>query len=203
MSITTEFSPRSKNVDEICDMIISAQQENGVQSHMRKAIYDPVTNERINKFKRAKLESKGVDLSNYTGCQCTGCSKDCDGKDKKPLSNIERGVFVYNEEDLEDDSDEGYICEYCTKIKFDNRYLPEVCDICDDCETCMEYRNGQCDGCEYSQIYNGMSYSSASGESSSDNMKPEDVALFEEINSGVPDYEVHYPTGKFTIMKYD
>jgi hypothetical protein len=203
MAITNEFSPRSKNVDEIIDMIISAQQESGIESHMRKAIYDPVTNERINKFKRAKLEEKGVDLSSYTGSQCTGCQKNCNGKDNRPLSNIERGVFVYNEQDLIDDSDEGYICEYCNKIKYDNRYLPEVCDICDDCETCMEYRNGQCDGCEYSQIYNGMSYSAASGENSSGSMREEDQELFEEIDSDSPDYEVHYPTGNFTIMKYD
>lgn len=202
MAISRDFSPRNKNIDEIIDMMITTQEDNGVETHMRQAMFDPVTNERINKFQRNRLEQRGVDLSAYDNSACAGCSKSCSKKDEKPISNIERGVFVYNENDLIDESDEGYICEYCTKIRFDGKYLPEVCDICEDCETCMEYMNNECDGCEYSHVYNGMSYSAASGEESVQTMSPEDQLLFDEIQ-----YEseprVRYPNGKFTIMNYE
>jgi hypothetical protein len=201
MAITKEFSPRSKNIDSIIDMMISTQIESGVEPHMREAMYDPVTNERINQFQRERLERKGVDLSNYPN---SGCRKNCNKcGEKKPLTNIERGVFVYSENDLIDETDEAYICDFCTKIHYDNKYLPEACDICSDCETCMDYRNGSCDGCAYSHVYNGMSYSAATGEDTTTHMKPEDEAIFSELSEEAPDYDVHYPTGGFTVLFYD
>lgn len=198
-SRTNEFSSKEKDVDAVIDSLLEVQAENGVKSNMRKALFDPVTNERINKFKRAHLESKGVDLSNYGDINCSRCGKCKD----KPISNIERGVFVYSEDDLIDDSDEEYICEYCVKIGFDNAYRPEECDCCDACEGCREYQNGECDGCGYSILYNGVPYSQVVGVGSSDSSPSQDADVYEEINSDVGDYDVHLPSGRFTIMNYD
>ena len=193
--ISNAFETRKNDVDAVIDTLIKAQQDSGIETHMRKALFDPKTNERINKFQRARLEAKGVDLSDYPGneSKCKKC--------EKHLSNIERGVFVYNDEDLIDGSDEPYICEYCTKISFYNRYKPEECDVCEDCESCREHMNGECDGCEYSITFNGTTYGSLDDADVDVTMKEEDQRVFEEIDSG-PDYTTHYGSGHFTIMNF-
>lgn len=201
--ISNKFDSRSKNIDTYIDMIRNAQRDSGITPTMQEALYDPVTKRRINIFERERLEEKGVDLTKYGNARssgCTGCNKCKDGERK--ISNIERGIFVYNEDDLVDESDELYVCEYCTKIGYDSSYKPDVCDTCDDCEGCTEYISGECDGCGYSATYNGgCSY----GEINSDNdyqMNTEDSQLINEIEDGGPDYEVKIPTGGFSIMNY-
>ena len=193
------FDSKFKNIDEAIDLLVSAQKENGITPTMREALFDPITKERVNKFKRAKLEKEGKDLSEYHTNTCGGCNK-CN---KNNISNIERGIFVYSEDDLIDESDEGYICEYCTKIGYDNKYRPEVCDTCDDCEGCVEYTSGECDGCHYSNLYNGgMSYGESTNQDMTTRLNSEDSSLIDEIENGGPDYEVHYPMGRFTILNY-
>ena len=199
--IGKSFDSRSKNIDTLIDMIIGVQKENGVEVTMREALFDPITKERINKFKRDKLEKNGVDLSKYSkdNSKCSSCGK-CG---ERTISNIERGVFVYNEDDLIDDSDEEYICEYCTKIGYDNAYRPDMCDTCDDCEECTEYMAGECDGCKYSSLYNGgSSYSEINNGKTDYTMNSEDELLIDEIEDGGPDYEVKKPDGGFTVMNY-
>lgn len=201
--IGKEFDTRSKNIDTFMDMISSAQRDNGIKPTMQEALFDPVTKRRINVFERARLEKEGVDLSKYGNSKksgCSGCHK-CD-KGEKPMSNIERGVFVYNEDDLIDESDDMYICEYCTKIGYDNAYKPDICDVCDDCEGCTEYLSGECDGCGYSTTYNGGCSYGESNVEAEYQMNSEDSQLIDEIEDGGPDYEVMIPDGKFTIMNY-
>lgn len=201
MSIGRNFDQRSKNIDGLFDMLTEVQKKNGIEPTMTEALFDPVTKERINVFKRKKLEASGVDLSKY-GEGNTKC-KSCNKCEEKKMSNIERGVFVYNEDDLVDEEEGGiYVCEYCTHIGYDNAYRPEVCDMCDSCEECMDYINGECDGCEYSATFNsGRSY----GELSTDTkitLNTEDESLIEEVKEDIPDYEVKKPVGGFTIMNY-
>ena len=201
MSVGRRFESRIKNIDEAIDMLVSAQKENGVTPTMKEALFDPITKERINKFKRKRLEKEGVDLSSYETSSCSGnCSK-C--KPKSSISNIERGIFVYSEDDLVDESDAPYVCEYCTKISYDGKYKPEVCDTCDDCEGCTDYMSGSCDGCSYSNMYNnGMSYGEMTNQDMTSRLSSEDSLLIDEITDDVPDYKVHYPVGKFTILNY-
>ena len=202
--ISRSLDSRTMNIDAYIDMINNVQRENGIEPTMREALYDPVSKRRINMFERERLEKEGVDLSAYdnsSNAGCKGCHK-CQQEDMKTISNIERGVFVYNESDLVDESDEDYICEYCTKIGYDNKYRPDACDMCDDCDGCMEYLSGECDGCGYSTLYNGgCSYGEVSngGDYS---MSQEDSQLIEEIEDGGPDYEPKYPDGGFSIMNY-
>lgn len=200
--ISKSLDNRFSNIDKMIDTLIEVQRENGEIPTMREALFDPVTKERINIFRRERLEKEGVDLSKYGNNDsvvnnCKGCNK-CE----KGISNIARGVFVYSEDDLaEEDSDEEYVCEYCTKIGYDGSYRPDVCDICDDCDGCAEYLGDTCDGCKYSALYNG---GSSYGESSDEDveMRQEDSSLLEEVENGVPDYEIEYPDGNFTIMDY-
>lgn len=198
MSITNKFDTRNKNIDAIIDMMIETQKENGVESHMAEVLYDPDTNERVNRFKRKRLEELGVDLSRYGNHDCVKCGGGCGKKENKPVSNIERGVFVYNENDLVDESDEQYVCEYCAKVSYDGTYSPEVCDFCDECEMCNDMMRGECDGCCYSNFYNGASYGSLMEMGTT--MRDEDSKILDELESGKEDAEVHVPTRRFTVL---
>lgn len=197
--ISKQLNSREQNIDNIIDTLLAAQKDAGLETHMREVLFDPSTNERINRFQRERLEREGVDLSAYGNSVnggCSGCSKKCD----KPMSNIERGVFVYNEDDLVDDTDDLYICEYCMSIGFDQKYKPEVCDSCEGCLDCRQYRNGECDGCGYSVVYNGTRYGATRDIDVDRN--EQDEKLLQEISGDRPDEEVHYPDGGFTIMDY-
>lgn len=197
--IGNSLDSRSKDIDNLIDMMVNAQKENGIKVTMTEALFDPNTKERINIFRRRKLEKEGVDLTKY-GAVEKSCNK-CNKCGEKTISNIERGIFVYNEDDLIDEEEGEYVCEYCTKIGYDSSYKPDICDTCDDCEGCTEYINGVCDGCQYSLLYNGgSSYGQISNENVSINS--EDEVLFDEIENGGPDYEVEFPDGGFTIMNF-
>lgn len=201
MNFGKRLDTRSNNIDEYIDMMNNVKRENGIEPTMREALFDPVTKRRINKFERTRLELAGVDLSEYGNSSCSGNCKNCKGHDKH-MSNIERGVFVYNEDDLVDESDELYVCEYCTMIGYDGKYKPEVCDTCTSCEECTEYMNGECDGCGYSPLFNGGSSYGELTNGVENTMCHEDETLFEELEEDEPDYEVRYPDGGFTIMNY-
>ena len=197
--IGKSYDTKQKNIDNFIDMIVSAQEENGIKPTMTEALYDPTTKERINVFKRKQLEEQGVDMEEYgLSSPCGSCKK----KEEKHISNIERGIFVYSENDLIDDDEDGeYVCEYCTKIGFNSTYKPDICDTCDDCEGCVEYMNGECDGCQYSATFNcGSSYGQINEIDSVINS--EDAELIDEIEEGGPDYDVEKPDGGFTIMNY-
>ena len=178
-------------------MISDVQKENGEDNDMREALYDPHTMERINKFKRRKLELEGVDLTEY-GSDPISKSKDKEDGEK---SNIARGIFVFNEADLIDEEDGEYICEHCFKTGSGCIYKPDICDLCHECDSCSEAMSGTCDGCAYSTFYNGgMSYGQASNMEIQ--LTSEDTSLFDDITDGGPDYKKEKPTGHFTILDY-
>jgi hypothetical protein len=189
---------RTTDIDSMIDMLVEVQKENGITPTMTEALFDPNTKEKINVFKRKRLEEKGVDLTPYGfNPACNSCKN----KKKEDVSDIERGVFVYDANDMYVEVDGEYICEYCTKIGYDSAYRPDMCDTCNDCEECTEYMSNECDGCKYSTLYNdGASYGEATGEEGEINM--EDSLLFEEVVEGRPNYDKERPTGKFTIMDY-
>lgn len=200
MSIAKDLDAREKNIDRAIDMLLAVQKENGIESNMQKALFNPTTKARVNRFQRARLEKDGVDLKPYGLDSCNGCGK-CE---KEKISNIKRGVFVFDDEDLYDDEDseEPYICEYCTHVGYDDAYKPECCDICDDCETCREYINGECDGCGYSRTFNGTSYGFTSEQTVTDTMNTEDSMIYNELDEDIPDETIHLPDRKFSIMNY-
>lgn len=184
---------QGNNIDDMIDLLIKVQKENGVEPTIQEALFDPNTKEKLSKFRRRKLEEAGVDLSDY------GLDNKCNGCDKKRESNIARGIFVFNEDDLYDEEDGGYVCEYCTKISYDGSYRPDVCDTCTECESCTEFRSEECDGCQYSTLYNGgSSYGQISDEEY--HMNDEDIELFNELEEDIPDYEKELPDGSFSIV---
>lgn len=186
---------QSNNIDDMIDLLIKVQKENGIEPTIQEALFDPNTKEKISKFRRRKLEESGVDLSDY------GLNTKCKECEKKRESNIARGIFVFNEDDLYDEEDGNYVCEYCTKISYDGSYRPDVCDTCTECESCTEFKSEECDGCQYSTLYNGgSSYGQVSDEEY--HMNDEDIELFNELEEDVPDYEKELPDGSFSIMRY-
>ena len=56
MSITKQLDSKQKDIDAIIDTLLDAQKEAGLETHMREVLFDPSTNERINRFHRARLE---------------------------------------------------------------------------------------------------------------------------------------------------
>lgn len=189
---------RSRNIDQFLDSLIEAQEQNGgVRTHLRKALFDPYTNRRINCFERKRLEEQGVDLSSYS---------DADGEvvKKKDVSTLPllRGVYAISEEDLCPEEDDFYICEYCRQIGRDNKYRPEVCDMCTCCEQCSEAMADECDGCSYSTYYNGTTY----GEANQEEVEPVefdetlDAKVIHQLNEDCK--KPRRPDGGFTIMKY-
>ena len=193
------FSRQSEtdNIDKVIDMIIDVQKENGIKTNMREALYDPKTMERINKFKRRRLEQEGIDLTEY-GSDPVQNNSSVSNEHK---SNIERGVFVFNEADLIDEEEGEYICENCFRIGSACIYKPDICDLCQECYGCSEAINGTCDGCSFSTCYNGgLSYGQATNMEVE--MSPEETLLFDDIIDGEPDYEKEKPTGHFTVLDY-
>lgn len=197
------FSDNNANIDNVLDTLVDVQKKNNITPTLKEALFDPETKERINVFRRKKLEAQGVDMSKYD--ETVECSKKCPGcKKDKPddehKSNIERGIFVYNEDDLIDEEEGEYVCEHCIKIGYDGGYKPDICDTCDDCEGCTEYLSGDCDGCQYSTLYNGgLSYSQSTGQEST--IDESDRELYDEIDDDFDD-EVKIPTGGFTILDF-
>ncbi len=196
MSFVKQLDLRQRNIDLVIDTLVKTQEENGIHSNMTKVLFDPNSGQRINKFQRKRLEEKGVDLSRYKGSDCSKCNK-CDSK----KSNIERGVFVYGEDDLiDDDDDSRYICEFCTNIGFDGKYRPEECDMCEECEACNDYIHGECDGCGYSVLYNGQPYGSLDDSDVDTDSINERQRLLDELEQN--DSMIHYPSGGFSVMKF-
>lgn len=205
MAISKIESVRTDNIDNMLDSLIQIQKENGVESKLREAIFDPKTNQRVNVYRRKELERKGVDTSDYINSPVTKESKckKCPKAIEKGISNIARGIFVYNESDLIEDSGEMYICEYCTDIGRDNKYRPDKCDTCTSCIECNEYIGNTCDGCGYSTLYNeGSTYGELTNQNNDDFMKDEDRKLFVDIESDKPEFKRFEPTGGFTINDY-
>lgn len=201
MAISKAFDSRNQNIDNMIDALISIQKEHGIQPSMREALFDPNTKERINRFQRAKLEKEGVDLSKYN-LHCNGNCSSCKKEDTH-TSNIERGVFVYSENDLVDEEDGDYVCEFCTKIGYDGKYRPEVCDTCDDCDGCTDAIAGECDGCRYSAYYNGgITYGVSTQQDENQFLSPEDSQIIEDLREEKPEEQIRYPDGGFSIMDY-
>ena len=75
MSMIKDLDAKEKNVDRAIDMLLAVQKENGIETNMRKALFDPTTNARINRFQRARLEQDGVDMKPYGVGDCNGCNK--------------------------------------------------------------------------------------------------------------------------------
>lgn len=161
------FTSRFNNIDAMIDILNEEKRKNGVKTTMERVMFHPNTNERMNRFQKKIYEKNPLNQ------KLVNLKKE-EEPSEKPISNIERGVFVYDQNDIiDEDSSLPYVCEYCTQIDYTNRYRPDICDLCDSCETCNYYTNNECDGCEYSVTFNGCTYSEATGdvgESSKDNL---------------------------------
>lgn len=189
------FANRDVNIDKMIDTLMDVQSQNGVTCTMKEALFHPNTSERINVFRRKHLEKQGK-LDELQPLSRT--------KSDNKTSNIARGVFVYDANDLEVDSDEPYVCEFCSLIGSDGVYRNDTCDLCDECEKCADYRNNQCDGCEYSILFNGgYTYGETHNVSVEDTSINEDKLLFDEFTQDDTEVKTSKNTKeRFSIMNY-
>lgn len=92
------------------------------------------------------------------------------------------GVFMTEDDDFDDDDENGiYVCEYCDKLGYHQKYRPEICDSCRACDTCNQYEIGDCSGCSYSIYRDGEYYRDKISES--ELMSDKDIELFQIIES--------------------
>lgn len=192
----SRFSDRDINIDNMIDTLLDVQKQNGIENTMREALFHTRTSERLNVFRRKRMEANGQ-ISEYLPLSNSK-------PESKEVSNIERGVFVYDRHDLEEVTDEPYVCEFCTLIGAEGEYRSHICDLCDECEKCTDYRNNECDGCEYSILYNGGStYGEVHDIQDTKALSAEDEALLCEITKEDEDVKTSKDTKeKFTIMNF-
>lgn len=94
------------------------------------------------------------------------------------------GVFMTEDDDFDDDGDGIYVCEYCDKLGYHQKYRPEICDSCRVCDSCNQYENGECSGCSYSIYRDGEYYRDKISES--ELMSDKDIELFQMLESDLP-----------------
>ena len=68
------------------------------------------------------------------------------------------GKFQVGYDEEEEDDNKDYICEYCDRLGYHQKYRPEICDSCHICESCNEYDNNECSGCSFSVYRDGQYY---------------------------------------------
>jgi hypothetical protein len=95
------------------------------------------------------------------------------------------GIFNMEIDDFDDEDGDGiYICEYCDKLGYHQKYRPEICDTCQACDSCSQYESGECSGCSFSIYRDGEYYRDKIPES--ELMTENDMKLFQQLESDAP-----------------
>lgn len=216
------------NVDTMCDVLVSAQKENGIPVSLNQAEYDK-TGKKIPRYRRSSdgrivdtrtgeivdvtkerpypvvKPSSAVEKS-YAPRHDTQQRKEektvPEKKETEYVSLFERGfTSFYNGlfgNDDDDDDDDTYVCEYCTSLGYSGKYKAHVCDNCTKCEGCSDFISGNCDGCTYSRTRTGQLYSETLELEQI--VDPDDLEILEESKDS---YEVNRRKfGGFSILNY-
>lgn len=214
------------NVDTMCDVLVTTQNEMGQNPSMKEAEFDKSGN----KIRRFKRNYDGDVIDTRTGEVLSNDSKpiipvlskefqkitklrssdsECPHKQKPSSSNdtkkkiglFERGfVNFYNGEfgDDDEDDDDEYICEYCTDLGYTGKYKSYICDNCTKCETCSDFINGKCDGCTYSRTRTGHLYSDTLTVDQI--ISSDDLEIIESMEDDDSSGRRSY--GRFTVLDY-
>ena len=206
----------SINIDSMLDVYVNTQKEAGINPGLEECEFE-ISNR--GDIIRKKPIVNDDDDNKPEEKECSGSCKKCGCHDKKEQSGAfeipwylknKLGLFedsMSSEIDTSDDSDEVYVCEYCSDIGYKKEYKPYLCDTCNVCETCPEYSSEECSGCEYSIYRTGKTYSQELAD------RGEDVPLGDDeqtlINySGQPETfeeedDVRDTDNEFSILDYD
>lgn len=147
-----------------------------------------------------------VKSSNSSESKCHECQKCEDKPDKQEIGFVNRlGSFsdFKSPEIDDDDDDDTYICEYCSEIGCDHKFIPYLCETCAACEECAEYSSGDCSGCTYSRYRTGRPYSvELKDKGEVVPVSEEDIELLNVLQSD--DVNDRLPVDKgFSIADYD
>ena len=205
---TIDLTETNVNIDNLLDVYIQTQKENGVDVGM---VEIDVTIDDNGKVIRDKF---GHHQREEPKKSCDTCHASCEKKDPpKKTDNIpwylknNMGLFgedASDELETEEVGDDKYICEFCSEIGYKKEYKAYICDTCRACETCTEYDSQDCDGCSYSMYRTGELYSrelAKKGDQSYLEKDEQDLIASIELRSF--DGAIRDADSKFTIMNYD
>lgn len=137
------------NIDTIFDAIVEEETVRGKEPTLELAVYDLDSGEKYHRFRRRSEEEE----ERYQLAKGTPTEK----KKEKPIS--ESGKEEWEEVHGKKEEPQIYLCEWCSKLGYQKKYNPEICDSCDTCASCAEYEHYECSACSYSRYRTGRPYS--------------------------------------------
>lgn len=185
-----DLSEHWYNIDTIFDAIVEEESLRGKEPSLELAVFDVDTGEKYRRFqKRSEEEEERYQLSKGTTERKS---------ETTPIS--ESGKAEWDAAHKKEE-EQIYLCEWCSKLGYQKKYNPELCDTCDICASCNEFEHYECSGCSYSRYRTGKPYSEMV---SIDNLlSEEDQKVFSAIrnkeynNDGCYVYE-----GSFSIKDF-
>lgn len=180
-----DFSQSFFNIDMVANMFVETQKTLGQTPIFKES-------ERSLAMKTHPLETTNVKYKpkEKVDENCDSCVKSC---------SKHRFLSTFDESDDEfiSDDDELYLCEYCSSLGYNKKYMPETCDTCTKCECCAEYEDGDCDGCGYSTALDGRYYREKIAES--ELFSDDELEKFRSIDPDKKEQEPFMMKGYFTL----
>lgn len=183
----TDFNNNFTNIDTLLDAVTKMQESEGIETTFKEIGTKAETDDSI------KETNKQSCSHNCKTCG-SNCNTEQEPKEKKTGFLKPFSTFV----DDDTDDAEPYICEYCETPGYNRRYKPEICDTCTQCEACTEYVNGECSGCEYSVIRDGMYYRDKLPESAF--IEEDELSVLNNLKYGQVGGE-RFTRGSFSVLK--
>lgn len=186
IGMPTQLGDSCVNIDAMCDAMIATQVEHGKTPTMEVAYRDEVTGKKFRRFQERSKEEEEYYQSavahnhRQTPYALVGLEPKVVDKPKGPqvLSRFKTGTF---EVIIDDDDDGLYICEYCNKLGYRQKFIQAICDSCDDCTECSQRLHDECSGCSYSRHRTGVCYSQQLSES--ELLTADDIEKFKDVES--------------------
>ena len=178
----SDYTQNFINIDVLCDVLSSAQEEVGVEPTFKlKEKYA-----HINESNTEKVEKKEKEEKHKCNNSCDKCSS------RIPFQEL-LGVY----DDDEDDDDDFYLCEYCSSLGYKKSYDQSRCDQCSVCLSCNQY-DTECSGCSYSKYRDGEYYSSKLTEN--ELLSESDLSTFNKVENREVDKE-RLNISRFSILR--
>ena len=165
-----DFSKNYFNIDTTIDIVNNTQKSIGQTPCFTEKQSPNIVGDK----KETKPEPKQEETEKKH--DCSKCNKQCHCK---PTVDDKLDLKPFETEEYTDFNDELYICEYCSALGYNTKYIPEICDVCTKCECCEEYLNEDCEGCGYSVYPDGRYYSEKIPES--ELFDKDELKKFDEI----------------------